>query len=195
MVEKCSDISLYRLYSIRRRTSSARGSSSSSALSSCGSSIRTLICISVAAITMKSPATSRSREAIRWRYSKKSVVICAMGMLVMSSSSRLMKKRSRSSGPSKSVSLTLYMGYPNLMAWCTSAIVFRARWRARSSPSARMASTSFGMRFVACPPLTQRGERVGDGDAAAALALHAAEDPGAAVAVDGRRFAPVELCW
>src|SRR5580704_6369504 len=93
---------LKRSYSCRRRTSSARGSSSPSSSSfGRGSSMRDLISARVAAITRYSPASSSCRSAISSMYCMYWRVISASGMSRMSRFWRRIRYSSRSSGPSK----------------------------------------------------------------------------------------------
>src|SRR5262245_53806524 len=93
-----------------RRTSASRGSSSSpstpAAVSGRGRSIFDLMCISVAAITRNSPATSRSSSCISAIASRYCCVMSAIGMSWMLTSFFLMRCSSRSSGPSNDSSLT-----------------------------------------------------------------------------------------
>ena len=67
-----------------------------------GSSMRDLMCASVAAITRYSPATSRLSACIASRYSRYFSVTKLIGMSKMSSSCSRIRCSSRSSGPSKS---------------------------------------------------------------------------------------------
>ena len=69
---------------------------------SIGTSIFDLMWMSVAAITMNSPATSRFSSCIRSRYSMYWRVMGAIGMSWMSIFSRRIRYSRRSSGPSKS---------------------------------------------------------------------------------------------
>src|SRR5580704_16239576 len=92
---------LKRSYSCRRRTSSARGSSSSSTSLGRGSSMRDLISASVAAITRYSPASSSCRSCMSSMYCMYWRVISARGISRMSRFCLRMRYSSRSSGPSK----------------------------------------------------------------------------------------------
>ncbi len=90
-------------YSSRRRTSSARGSSASSA-PSCflgGSNMRDLISMSIAAISRYSAASSRLRLRISSTYTRYWRVRPAMGMSRMLKFCLRIRYSSRSSGPSK----------------------------------------------------------------------------------------------
>ena len=69
--------------------------------------MRLLIISRVAAITRKSPAMFRSSISISPMYSMYCRVTSSIGMSYMSTSSFLMRYSNRSSGPSKTSSLTL----------------------------------------------------------------------------------------
>ena len=111
---KSSTTSLNRLYSKRRCANSSLGSISLPCSSSSlrGMSILALMRIRVAATSINSLATSMLRVSNSLMYDKKSSVILAMGISLMSSSSLSMKNNNRSNGPSNRSVLMVYVCNP-----------------------------------------------------------------------------------
>ena len=124
-------------------------SSPCASVGSTGTSIFDLMWMSVAAITMNSPATSRFSSCISSRYSMYWRVMGAIGMSWMSILSRRIRYSSRSSGPSNSGSVD-----PRARPPAASTRRPRARPRGRARRAARR-----GSRRAAPSPPASGGRR------------------------------------